>query len=96
MSTIESMDVAVALAHLGGDCDEVISILKHKGCRGVPLSGRACPVARYLHNEIGTWYEVYPDGVYKVRSGERVADVPGCVAEFIGLFDSGEVPELVE
>lgn len=92
MSTIEE---AVATLDLP-DADAVAALLREHGIRGLRISSRSCPLAKYLKNvtEIDLVVGAY-DVVYFPDGGRGISLVlPDAALAFRRAFDDGRYQDL--
>jgi len=80
------------LADLPTTSDGIAIKLAELGIQGRRGSSWKCPIAQYL----GDGVAVRPDKIVLDSDKWICLPVPEPVSEFIGKFDAGEYPELVE
>lgn len=89
--------VAAALARLGDTADAVAATLTAAGITGRQCNNKICPVARYLRSEclILDSDRVVVESSF-VALDDANLNIPRAVSDFIGLFDGGYFPGLIE
>jgi hypothetical protein len=80
------------LAELPNTPDEIAAFLTKHGITGRRGSCYRCPFANYLGHGVA----VKPDKIILNIDTDQYMAVPEPVSEFIGRFDQGNYPELVE
>jgi len=98
-------DVRYELTLLGSTADEVAARLQAVGVRGFPTNIYECAIARYLSAVLGadlriTTVEVSSSEVAVDRRPwwrlPLVVSLPPAVRQFVGEFDAGIHPDLVD
>lgn len=85
------------LEELGDDADSIARNLAREGCKGFPGNGAECPVARYLKKKgFSNPTVCITDIVVENNNNLIVIQTPLGVEDFLGDFDQGVYPELVE
>lgn len=99
-----------ALRALGGFRDEVASVLRRVGVKGIPGNACGCPVAVYVQRLLGdgtaivdattvtvTRYLLVEEFGSVWTDHERIeADLPAPVATFVRAFDLRTIPDLIK
>jgi hypothetical protein len=75
--------------------DEVAALLEREGITGARGSNLDCPIARYLNVKLGKAVFVGPFSC-SLRGAVDYAPTPVVVARFIGQFDAGLYPQLID
>jgi hypothetical protein len=91
--------LATTLGALGDNAEDVASLLKSGGWRGLPHDATRCPVARYLRTVMT---DVTSAAVGSDRATAHTADgegasvvLPRAIAGFVLAFDVGAYPDLI-
>ncbi len=91
-------EVDAALAALGDDVEAVADALTVSGVRGLVGDPEQCPVARWLRGRFPALgpVRVMPDRWRAVSGPWPSGAIPWAVRMFIGRFDAGMYPTLVD